>query len=372
MSVLNQVLRDLDARKAGDGARARLPSAVTPLSVHVERAGRNHGWWVLLVIAIAFSALAAWLWRVDSSSPVAPPVAPPVAKPLPAIDAQAEMIAASPAILPPSASAERADKPLPGPVAAGGAEQAAPSARAMRELRQETTLHSAIPAPSVTESQASVPVTGNLRSPQPQPLPELATGLIDKKTHQPTMAERAETAYRQGAALQQQGRFEEALNSYRDALVLQADHAAARQAVSALLIQLRRLDEAETVLTEGLARPPVALSSLLSLGRLKVERGASPAALDLLLGHRELGEGSAEYQGFLATLLNRAGRHDQAVAHYQQATRLAPGEARWWAGLGIALDAQGQGALARDAYLRARSLSNLPEELASHIEQRLR
>lgn len=355
-------------------ARARLPSAVTPLSVHVERAGRNHGWWVILVITIAFSALAAWLWRVDSSSPVAPPAALPVAKPLPAIDAQAEMIAASPATLPPSSSAERADKPLPGPTAAGGAEQAAPSARAMmRGLRQETTLHTAIPAPSVTESQASVPaVTGNLRSLQPQPLPELATGLIDKKTHQPTMAERAETAYRQGAALQQQGRFEEALNSYRDALVLQADHAAARQAMSTLLIQLRRLDEAETVLTEGLARPPVALPSLLSLGRVKVERGASPAALDLLLGHRELGEGSAEYQGFLATLLNRAGRHDQAVAHYQQATRLAPGEARWWAGLGIALDAQGQGALARDAYLRARSLPNLPEELASHIEQRLR
>jgi MSHA biogenesis protein MshN len=369
MSVLNQVLRDLDARKAGDGARARLPSAVTPLSVHVERTRGNPGWWILLGAAVVLAALTAtWFWRADSRASAPLPAAAPAAALPPAADVHAS-VTELPAIASPSPR-EKLDKSSPAQATASRVEQGAPSARAVRGLRQETTLHTAMPAPSVTEPQVVVPGTGNSRS--LQPLPEVATGLIDKKTHQPTIAERAEAAYRQGVAQQQQGRFDEALGSYRGALELQADHAAARQAAATLLIQMRRLDEAEIVLTEGLNRPQTALPSLLSLGRLKVELGASQAALDLLLGHRELGERSAEYQGFLATLLNRAGRHAQAVEHYQQATRLAPGEARWWAGLGIALDAQGQGALARDAYLRARALPNLPEELASHIEQRLR
>ena len=71
-------------------------------------------------------------------------------------------------------------------------------------------------------------------------------------------------------------------------------------------------------------------------------------------------------------LLNRAGRSHEAVERYQAATRLAPSEARWWAGLGIALEADGQSATAHDAYLKARSLPGLPPELAAHVEQKLR
>ena len=32
MSLVNKMLRDLDARRVGDGERAALPAAVTPLS----------------------------------------------------------------------------------------------------------------------------------------------------------------------------------------------------------------------------------------------------------------------------------------------------------------------------------------------------
>ena len=36
MSLVNKMLRDLDARRVGDGERAALPAAVTPLAAHQE------------------------------------------------------------------------------------------------------------------------------------------------------------------------------------------------------------------------------------------------------------------------------------------------------------------------------------------------
>jgi MSHA biogenesis protein MshN len=88
--------------------------------------------------------------------------------------------------------------------------------------------------------------------------------------------------------------------------------------------------------------------------------------------HAVAGERSAEYQGFTGALLNRAGRAAEAADHYQAATRLAPSEGRWWAGLGIALEAAGKVQESREAYLKARALPGLPADLAQHIEQRLR
>ena len=91
-----------------------------------------------------------------------------------------------------------------------------------------------------------------------------------------------------------------------------------------------------------------------------------------MLGSAAAGERSADYQGFTAALLNRAGRHREAAEHYRAATKLAPNDGRWWAGLGIALDAEGKTTEAREAYQKASGLPGLPAELALHIEQRLR
>jgi MSHA biogenesis protein MshN len=97
-----------------------------------------------------------------------------------------------------------------------------------------------------------------------------------------------------------------------------------------------------------------------------------PAALELLLKNQSIGEGSADYQGFAGALLNRAGRSTEAVDRYRAATRLAPGDGRWWAGLGIALDGAGRTSEAREAYGKARGQPGLPADLAQHVEQRLR
>lgn len=197
---------------------------------------------------------------------------------------------------------------------------------------------------------------------------------IDKQERLPTPTERAEAEYRLGREAQRAGHLDDAVAHYQMALAINPAQAAARQALAALLIEARRWDAAEQTLREGLgvAASEVRLNSALSLARLLVERNQSAAALEVMERQAAAGERSAEYQGFLAVLLNRAGRVHDAVEHYRTATRLAPNEARWWAGLGISLEADGQSAAAREAYLTAKSLPGLPPELAQHVEQRLR
>lgn len=360
MSLINQMLRDLDARKAGESARANLPSAVTPLAARVAR---KHNLLWLVMAAIGLIVLVAWFWR-GMPQPVAEPLPPPSASPA------ATPHSAMPDMPPPvAAKAQSTPKTVTPRYPPAALSASSPTDRPALALRKEDTLHtrSASPAPTVPGLLSSS--RNGLPAQQP---PVVTESRIEKQPHRPTPTERAESAYRSGLLLQQQGQGDDALNSYRTALAEDAEHAPARQATAALLIEMHRFDEAEDVLSQGVALTPVALPSTLALARLKVERGATPAALDLLLSHAEIGEHSAEYQGFLAALLNRAGRRDEAIDRYQVATRLAPNEARWWAGLGIVLEAEGKNALARDAYMRARELPSLPGDLAKYIEQRLR
>ena len=52
MSVVNKVLRDLDARQAGASDRVGVPSAVTPLSVHL---GKKRPVPIMIPVAMALA-----------------------------------------------------------------------------------------------------------------------------------------------------------------------------------------------------------------------------------------------------------------------------------------------------------------------------
>lgn len=359
MSLVNKMLRDLDARRAGDSDRASLPAAVSSLAAH-QRANRgiSRVWLVLPVLAAGIVALAWYAMQLSSTDV-------PLPAPAPRALVTPEAVAAIPATLvvvePPApapsgeeSSLRRADQlsTLPAPMAETPRQVA--SAPKAADARVADT----VPArPPLIVLPRVPPVAGAVR--------------VDRQAHLPSAAERAESEYRRGIQAQRQGHLDEAAGSYRAALADFSEHAAARQTLAALLIEAKRFDEAEELLRKGVELAPVRLASALALARLKVERNQAGAALELLLGSAAAGERSAEFQGFVGALLNRAGRAAEAVERYQAATRLAPTEGRWWAGLGIALEAAGKGAEAREAYQRARAAPGLPADLAQYIEQRL-
>ena len=67
--------------------------------------------------------------------------------------------------------------------------------------------------------------------------------------------------------------------SLRQALQFDPRHAAARQALAALLVELRRLDRAEQVLQQGLELQPGNSGYAMTLARIQVERGDVATAL---------------------------------------------------------------------------------------------
>ncbi len=389
MSLVNKVLRDLDARRAGEGERTALPAAVTPLVARLDRSAR---WpWIVLgvgavaaVVGFAFPFLQHTLMREPSVSTAtqaqaivsAQPTetAPAIWPPSTSVVAVASNAANVPDALAVSVSGLRLSEELhqtPEPrqrrpvagMAAGQTAAPAPPRSAPTSVSPESKASIQRPAPSSE-------ITSSAKDMRAQPT--VADMRVDKQERKPSPAEVADANFRRGLAMQRQGNAVQAASFYRQALDLNVEHAGARQALSAMLLEARQFDEAEELLRRGIEIPVTRMASALSLARLKVEKGDAATALDLLLRNSAAGEGSADYQGFAGALLNRVGRSGEAIERYQSATRLAPSDARWWAGLGIALDAGGRTAEAREAYVKAKSLPGLPPDLAQHVELRLR
>jgi MSHA biogenesis protein MshN len=134
----------------------------------------------------------------------------------------------------------------------------------------------------------------------------------------------------------------------------------------------RKLDEAERVLEEGVRLSPGQTGFNMTLARLQAERGDNALATATLQRGLEHAQGSAEYAAFLAALLQRQGRHEEAIDQFHAALRLRPGSGVWWLGLGISLQATNRGPAAQEAYRQARAAGNLQPDLAALAEQRLR
>ena len=178
--------------------------------------------------------------------------------------------------------------------------------------------------------------------------------------------------YRKAILAVNQGRLPEAEEQLRAALRHDSLHIASRQLLVRLLLEAKKSDQALRVLQDGLNEQPAQLGWAMSLARLFMERGDVPAAWGALEQALPAASGNADFQGFAGHLLQRQGRHCEAATHYAAAARLAPADGRWWLGLGLAFEADGRAAEAREAFLRARQSGTLAGELAVLVEQKLR
>ncbi|MBA5687529.1 tetratricopeptide repeat protein [Rugamonas apoptosis] len=182
-------------------------------------------------------------------------------------------------------------------------------------------------------------------------------------------AQLAENRYRRALQDLQEGRTSEALVELRRAVELAPRHDAARQTLVTLLIENHRTDEAAQQLQQALALDDHQPDMAMLLARLQLESGGP--ALDTLLRTLPYAGDNAEYQGFVAGVLQRAQRHGEAVEHYQAALKLAPQKGVWWMGLGISLQAGKRLPEARIAYTRARAASGMTPELLAFVDRKL-
>ncbi|MRD72683.1 tetratricopeptide repeat protein [Rhodocyclus tenuis] len=313
---------------------------------------------------VAASPVAPHSASPASASPaVSPKGVAAASSPPPAVPTKA-----APAAAQPPAAAVLAQKPaVPLALAQGGVSVSSPEAVAKKA--EPLKVSPALPTPALPETRR---VVVGADGASPAPAARTSGAAIDKSPVPASPSERAEATYRRALGSLNAGRTGDAAEELRNALAIDATHTASRQLLLRLLLEARRFDEAADLLDEGLQLAPANVQWAMSLARLKVERGDLPAAWRALQRSLPAASGNADFQGFAGHVLLRMGRAHEAVERYAQATRLAPAEGRWWLGLGLALDADGHAAEARDAWQRARASGTLTPDLLTLIEQKLR
>lgn len=349
MSLINQVLQDLDRRQASG---AVMPAAVKALPAAAHRASR----WRLaaimgaLVLVIGGAAAAvAWSAALRSVQPVAATRAVPVAA------APTPVVVVTAASTPPVA-ARSATTPVVVVSKARTAPAVATPAPVAEAASVPSTLVAVAPT-SLIKPPASIAPSGEAR--------------IEKRAPSRTAHERAEADYQRGVALHQAGQFADAAAAYAGALREEPTLAAARLALAGALINQGKDDDARAVLAEGLVLAPQHTGLAMMLARVHAERGDMQRAAEVLQP-TDTASMSAEDHAFRAAILQRVNHHAEASDHFAAALRTMPNNGVWWMGLGISQAAEGRADHAREAFNRARSSGSLTPELAQYVELRLK
>jgi MSHA biogenesis protein MshN len=380
MSLINQMLQDLDARNS-DGAgtttiHSQIRAVPTRSVIHVAR------WCALVVLMIVLGAVISWLWLRKP----APAAMPPALKQAmlsstvqPAAQQHTTTVNNSPvvsaAIVEPTATIVQQaetkaviDNPSKEPVQARE-----PKASAAGASATINNMVSAAPAAPI-KSVAPAPAVPAKKSGPEEPRAASETALpvhINKQVKELTQLQRAENEYRKATSLMQQGRTAEAMTGLEQALQLDPLNASARQTLVGLLLQNKRQDEAVRKLQEGLNLDPSQVGMAMILTRLQVDKGELRSAMETMQRTLPYTADRDDYQAFLAALLQRQERHKEAIEHYLIALRKTPHNGVWWMGLGISLQAENRLAEAHEAFSRAKTSNSLSAELQVFVAQKL-
>jgi MSHA biogenesis protein MshN len=201
--------------------------------------------------------------------------------------------------------------------------------------------------------------------------PESEPVRMSKRTPQLTPAERADRLYREALQTLNARDMESARRGLENALALAPEHRDARKALGSLLIGTGSVAAGEAVIAEGIAQRPGDAELRMLLARSQVNRGAVEAAIAGLESGLPVAGGNPDYRAFLGALYQRVSQHDAAIGEYRAALSVNPSVPTWWAGLGISLEAAGRGPEAAESYRRALSLPGLTTGLEQYIRQRL-
>lgn len=158
---------------------------------------------------------------------------------------------------------------------------------------------------------------------------------------------------------------------FREALAADSGDAAVWSYLYSVLVRKSHTAAAEQALRAGLiaAKEPAPLAKLYA--RMLLDRGEKGAAVSMLQAHRPVSASDTEYDAFLAALLQQLGRYADAGEIYRALLALDQSSAPWWIGLGISQDSLGNPQDALSAFERAQRAGTLNPTLAKYARRRI-
>lgn len=305
MSLINQMLRDLQDRKGVcDG------SAATPSAFSEPRSGRLPKSLLMLVVGLGGALLLWWLAGQMTTWFSSPP------------------------------------ETVKGSLTA----QSAPVVTVQSE-----------------EGVTSQPKTPLLR-------PEVLPGGVSAQSERTSRGvyQTAEESFRAAQLFYQEGRDSSAVAALQICLDLEPRHFAAREFLADIYEMTSRFDAAIALLREGVTLAPAHAVFKKRAAALLAGQGDLAAAVQTLMqtGLPKVDQ-APDVHALLASYYLRLNEPFLAAQTYRNLLTVWPKSGAFWAGLGRALDQQGDAAAARKAYLQALAAGDLPLTLAQFAEQRL-
>lgn len=343
MSVINQMLRELDARGA---ATTGLPAAPTGTVITKRRpAGLVLGLGGLGLLAAG--AVIYWMLPVAPRNPDVLPVVRQDAVVVPMVAASATQT--GPVI-------QNAPQPAPRPESAGAS------------LEQPQALAPVREAGRASQDRALSAATKSLVPLQPAVLAVVQVEpAVVKKIIELSPEAMAQQHYDEAQALRRAGKPDAAIAKYRQALERSPGMANARTELAKLLQGSGQADAALTLLQTGFeqqANDGLAIAT----GRLLADLGQRDEALEWLARGQD-GLRPADH-ALMGALLSQAGRHEEASLAYRRALVADPSQGGWLLGLGLALEAQGRLEEARMAYRNALERGQFKPEVTRFLRER--
>jgi MSHA biogenesis protein MshN len=351
VSVINKMLRDLDARR-NEGRGASLPADMLGTSSVQGLAGiapqhRRPLWWVLLLSLLAGAGLAYWV--LMPAQPVVPPPLAAMPQPVAAV-----LPLENTAPVPAPESTVSAPVPVEGDTVAEPPSPvvAEPEAPAPRKKKRRSEAAMAEDAPSTTRRERPrKPAPTELSAASPAPAPAVVPPPAALTAPSPPPA--AATAQRrQGAAQETLAQAQTLWNAGSREAGLEL----VREGVAAA----ERAQPSDPALLAQLVREQV---------RMELALGRPAAVLGVLTRLESALAGQADLWAVRGNAAQRLGRHEEAVQAYLAALQLRPDEPRWMLGAAVSLAAQGQlDAAARQAE-QARALGPVSPEVLTYLRQ---
>lgn len=381
MSVINQMLRDLD-KQQGKPEQALVAQPV------FARAGKTAGWCWLLPLLLALLLLwqvqpqlfsQSWHWwqaqlqpapmqiqAVQTSTHQAQPALSQAVQPdvvTPEV-VSTDVAQVAPALTMPG-QAEPAASRLAEPVATQSMQAAVSTASTVTSPAATAT----VPAPVAADSVVSLPATESTTTDwQPAAAMAASSLTIEQLPDSPELQlsqlqQRAQTAQANQQLLQ-------AAALWQQYLQLAPERALPYEQLAALWWQQQQWAELEQLLAQARARQIQSAQLQLQQARLAASQQQWAMVLTML--------SAVPMTALLTDVLplqaqaqQQLGDYQAALGSYQQWSQLVPDSARAWLGLGLVYDQLKQTTAARAAYQQALALGGLAPASQQFIQQRL-
>ena len=231
--------------------------------------------------------------------------------------------------------------------------------------RLELNEDGAAPELQMDIASTAAPVTAAVEQPVVEPAVQ-PTAII-----KPIAESRPDEQYQHALRLTSENREPDAIVLLKALLIEFPEHTQAREYLADLYIEKNDYSDAEKVLHEGLKIVPENAGFIKLSARILVDEGQLHEALTLLEKKPPGLTEDTEYHALMAALYQRTNQNTLAANIYKQLLILEPNNAKWWVGLGVALQTRGDHVQAQEAFANADNIGGLSPELKAYLETQL-